>query len=56
MTPEMLGNTIHLLEGLKEDAEMALDGRWDCTSEEGIKTGFSAQIELINELLTDLKK
>ena len=42
---------IDVLEGLRTDAEMALDGSWDCTSEEGIETGFNAQISLIDKLL-----
>ena len=52
---DLLVKTIHLLEGLKKDAEMAISGEWDCTTEEGIETGFNAQIELIDEILPDLK-
>lgn len=36
---------------LKEDAEMALDGRWDKTDK-----GFEAQLHLIDEALEELKK
>jgi hypothetical protein len=46
---------IHLLESIKTDAEMALDGRWDCTTMEGKETGFEAQIYLINKLLDKMK-
>lgn len=45
---------VQLLETLKTDAEMALDGRWDCNTDEG-KEGFSAQIELIERTLDKLK-
>lgn len=44
----------NLLKTLKKDAEMALNGEWDCTTEEGIQTGFSAQITLIDEILKKL--
>ncbi len=44
-----------LLNGIKTDAEMALDGRWDCTTMEGRETGFEAQIYLIDKLLDKLK-
>lgn len=46
---------IHLLKGLKEDAEMAMSGEWDCTTSEGIETGFGAQIDLIDKVLDKLK-
>jgi hypothetical protein len=46
---------IHTLSGIKEDTKLALDGRWDCTTQEGIETGFTAQIELIDEMLNKLK-
>jgi outer membrane translocation and assembly module TamA len=49
-----LEESINLLQGLKEDAKMALDGSWDCTTQEGINTGFGAQIILINNLLDKL--
>jgi hypothetical protein len=45
----------HLLKGLKKDAEMALSGEWDCTTKEGIETGFNAQITLINNMLEKIK-
>ena len=46
---------IHLLHSIKTDAEMALDGRWDCTTMEGRETGFEAQIFLIGRILDKLK-
>jgi hypothetical protein len=46
---------IHLLNSIKTDAEMALDGRWDCTTMEGRETGFEAQIFLIDKILDKLK-
>jgi len=46
---------VELLNNLKTDAEMALNGDWDCTTEEGIETGFSAQISLIDNVLDKLK-
>jgi hypothetical protein len=46
---------ISILETLKKDAEMALSGEWDCTTQEGIETGFNAQVELIEGLLNKLK-
>lgn len=49
-------HVIDLLKILREDAEMALDGRWDCTTREGIETGFTAQIELIDSMLTKLEQ
>jgi hypothetical protein len=55
MTEELLNETISVLESIEEDASMALDGRWDCTTEEGINTGFNAQITLINRVLPQLK-
>lgn len=55
MTEELLNETISVLESIEEDASMALDGRWDCTTEEGIDTGFNAQITLINRVLPQLK-
>lgn len=42
---------ITVLKTLREDADMAIDGAWDCTTQEGIETGFTAQIELIDTLL-----
>ena len=42
---------VEALCSLKKDAEMALDGSWDCTLQEGIETGFTAQIELIDQIL-----
>lgn len=40
---------------LKEDAQMALNGEWDCTTEEGIQTGFNAQLEIIDNLLNKIE-
>lgn len=48
MSNENLQKIREILLVLKEDANMALNGEWDCTTEEGIETGFNAQIELIN--------
>jgi len=55
MTEEVKKEVIITLKTLREDAEMALDGSWDCTTEEGIETGFSAQIILIDRTLDLLK-
>jgi hypothetical protein len=49
------GEIISLLNTLKKDAEMALSGEWDCTTQEGIETGFNGQITLIEDLLNKLK-
>jgi hypothetical protein len=56
MNYELLKETIFLLECLKQDADMALVGLWDCTTREGIEDGFSAQVELIEEMLIKLKE
>jgi len=56
MNYEILKETIFLLECLKQDADMALAGTWDCTTREGIEEGFSAQVESIEEMLIKLKK
>ena len=42
-----------LLYTLKKDAEMALSGEWDCTTQEGIES-FSDQIDLIQKVLDKL--
>ena len=52
---ELKEEIIKVLNTLKTDAEMAMSGDWDCTTEEGIETGFSAQIEIIDELLNKIK-
>jgi len=52
---DIKGEVIQLLYMLKNDAEMALDGSWDCTTQEGIETGFNAQIDLIEKTLDKLK-
>jgi hypothetical protein len=44
---------ISVLRTIKEDAQMALDGDWDCTTQEGIETGFTAQIALVDSILND---
>lgn len=36
---------------LRVDAEMALSGDWDCTTQEGIDDGFNVQIRIIDEAL-----
>lgn len=46
---------VDLLKTLKEDAVMALNGDWDCTTQEGIETGFNAQIELIDRVLDKIR-
>jgi hypothetical protein len=56
MNKELLNETILVLDSLEKDAEMALDGTWDCTTAEGIETGFNAQITLINRVLPQLKE
>jgi hypothetical protein len=45
---------VNLLNILKEDAEMALSGEWDCTTDEGIES-FNDQITLIEKTLDKLK-
>ena len=45
---------VNLLNILKEDAEMALSGEWDCTTSEGIES-FNDQITLIEKTLDKLK-
>lgn len=55
MTDEVKKEVIKVLETLRSDAEMALDGRWDCTTREGIEDGFEAQIYLIDKTLDLLK-
>jgi hypothetical protein len=50
---EVINPLIQTLKILRTDAEMALDGRWDCTTQEGIETGFSAQIEIIENVLNN---
>ena len=42
-----------LLHTLKKDAEMALSGEWDCTTQEGIES-FNDQIDLIEKVLYKL--
>lgn len=55
MTNELKKEVVEVLTILREDAEMALCGQWDCTTEEGIETGFNAQIQLIDDMLDKLK-
>lgn len=55
MKPETLDEVIKTLTILREDAEMALSGQWDCTTKEGIEDGFNAQIILIDKTLDLLK-
>jgi hypothetical protein len=45
---------VELLIGLRKDAEMALSGEWDCTTMEGMETGFESQIYLIDKTLDKL--
>ena len=46
---------IDVLNSIRTDAQMALDGDWDCTTEEGIETGFTAQIDSIDDLLSKIE-
>lgn len=46
----ILAPVFNVLEALQTDAEMALDGSWDCTTTEGVETGFDAQLSLIDSL------
>lgn len=46
---KILSPVFVMLNSLQIDAEMALDGSWDCEGENG-KLGFKRQIELINKL------
>tara|TARA_R110000868_G_scaffold14426_4_gene67228 strand:+ start:34924 stop:35121 length:198 start_codon:yes stop_codon:yes gene_type:complete len=54
ISKELEQEIVSVLTNLKEDAEMALDGRWDCTTTEGKETGFIPQIILINDLLNKI--
>jgi len=56
MNKELLRETIIVLKTLKEDAEMALSGDWDCTTKEGVDDGFEAQLSLIEPLIDKLTK
>jgi hypothetical protein len=38
------------INNLRKDCEMALTGEWDCTTQEGIDTGFTAMIEVVDEI------
>lgn len=51
MNDELKNDVVNLLKTLKQDAEMALDGRWDKSDE-----GFDCQIILINRILDKLKE
>jgi hypothetical protein len=53
MNKELLIETIQLLKCLKTDAEMALNGEWDTTTQEGIES-FESQIVLIEPILDRL--
>ncbi len=46
------------INNLRKDCEMALTGEWDCTTQEGIDTGFPAMIEVVDviERLIDGEK
>jgi len=55
MTQKLVDEIISHLEMIIEDAEMALDGRWDCCTDEG-KDGFNAQINLTEDLLNKVKE
>lgn len=41
---------ISVLQTIKLDAEMAISGEWDCSTDEG-KEGFIYQIKLINRVI-----
>ncbi len=53
MNKKLLIETIQLLKCLKTDAEMALSGEWDTTTQEGIES-FESQIVLIEPILDRL--
>jgi len=53
---DIMHEIVACLETIKEDAQMALNGTWDCTTEEGRETGFGAQIVMIDKLLSELEK
>lgn len=55
MTNELKQEVVDVLTILREDAEMALNGEWDCITDEGKETGFGAQIQLIDKILDKLK-
>lgn len=52
---ELIDEAIRIIYTLREDAEMALNGEWDCTTKEGIETGFGAQLIQIDRALDLLK-
>ena len=52
---EKLHEAMHLINTLRVDAEMALSGEWNCSSEEGKETGFTAQIDLIDNFYSNIK-
>jgi hypothetical protein len=51
MKNQSLQKVREILNVLRKDAEMALNGEWDTTTDEGIETGFGAQIEVIDSAL-----
>ena len=51
---DMKDEVVTLLNTLRTDAEMALSGEWDCTTQEGIES-FNDQIDLIDRTLDKLK-
>jgi len=55
MDSQVLNEVIKTLNILRTDAEMALSGEWDCTTQEGIEDGFNAQIIIIDRTLDLLK-
>ena len=55
MKDELREEVVKVLTILREDAEMALNGEWDCSTDEGKETGFGAQIQLIDNILDKLK-
>lgn len=45
-----------VLFSLREDAEMTLNRSWDCTTQKEIETKFTAQLNLIDDLLEKINK
>ena len=50
MTRKMVDDIIDVLNTVKEDAEMALDGRWDRTDD-----GFETQLNIVENCLSNVK-
>jgi hypothetical protein len=56
MDDNLKKEVVKVLKTILKDAEMALSGEWDCTTVEGIETGFGSQIDLIENLLEKIEE